>query len=177
MDMQADHAWKNYNCRDPFALNKLILFLDHTFTTYQNDLNKIRYLAQQIKEGIEKIDPFIQQSTQTVCPSCKDVCCVSEHGYYNVEDLVYHYALDLKPQHCEFGKKTSDPCQFLMKKGCCLKRSLRPSGCNWYFCDSLLDDIETRSDYRKFDDSLQEVADLWIKMMDEFTRISSLQHS
>jgi hypothetical protein len=58
-----------------------------------------------------------------------------------------------------------------------MERSIRPSGCNWYFCDSLLDRMEVMPDYKIFDDSLRDAAELWLEMMEEFDRISHCQDS
>jgi hypothetical protein len=54
-----------------------------------------------------------------------------------------------------------------------MERWLRPSGCTWYFCESLLDYMETQPAYRDFDDSLQDIACLWIEMVEEFEKISA----
>jgi hypothetical protein len=115
----------------------------------------------------------IQQTTEIVCPQCKNVCCISKHGYYPFEDLVYLHALGIKPPPLQFRKNDASPCQFLAKTGCTLERSMRPSGCNWYFCDSLLDQLEDTPGYPAFDDSLQDAATLWMEMMEEFSSISS----
>lgn len=167
----------NIDTRVQNTYNQIILDLEKIFSRHRHGLERVKELAQKIQYGIERISPFIQQTTQMVCPYCKDVCCISKHGYYNFEDLVYLYALGSKPPHYEFGRKDSDPCQYLSENGCSMERSRRPSGCNWYFCDSLLDHIEIRQDYQKFDDDLREMAELWLKMIDEFSKISTLQRS
>jgi hypothetical protein len=165
------------DCRDRDTYIRVILHLEDIFSKQVNGLQRVKTLAQKIKNGIEEISPFIQQTTLSVCPRCTDVCCISKHGYYNYEDLVYISALGLKLSSYEFGRKDSEPCQFLNRNGCSLKRSIRPSGCNWYFCDSLLEEMEQRAGYRAFDDSLLNVAHLWIEMIEEFSGISSLQGS
>ncbi len=162
------------NCRSPRVYHQTMQFLDEFFRHHLKELNTISALAVGIKEGIEKISPFIQQSTEKVCPNCTGVCCISKHGYYSCEDLVYLRALGLKPPPFEFGRKDSAPCQYLAESGCSIERPYRPSGCNWYFCDSLLECMETISGYRTFDDTLQDIANLWIQMMEEFKRIQPL---
>ena len=159
------------NCRDRNTYNQAILHLEEIFHKHGHKLQKVKELAYKIKDGIERISPFIQQNTQAVCPDCKDVCCINKHGYYNYEDLVYIHALGLRLLDCEFGRNDSDPCQFLSENGCSLERSFRPSGCNWYFCDSLFDRVEKRPEYQEFDDSLQDVVDLWMELMKEFARV------
>jgi hypothetical protein len=160
------------DCRDPGTRRIVILRLGEIFGNSGNTSQKVREAARRTRAGIEKISPFIQQATQTVCPKCNDVCCLSKHGYYNFEDLVYMHALGLKvPQH-EACRADSDPCQFLSEKGCSIDRTVRPSGCNWYFCSALLDHMEEMPGYREFDDALWEVAELWLEMMKEFAKIS-----
>lgn len=161
---------------DQNTYNQILYRLEDIFHNCDNELQEIKEIARKIKEGIEKISPFIQQCTEIVCPACKNICCSNKHGYYNREDLVYIHAVGLKPPEFEFGRKNSDPCQFLSVKGCTLERSVRPSGCNWYFCESLLDYMEKRPDYQEFDDSLSDVATLWMELMREITKILQTFH-
>jgi hypothetical protein len=161
-------------CGDPETRHIATLRLEEIFGDSGPTSEKVKETARRIRTGIEKISPFIQQATLTVCPKCEDVCCISKHGYYNFEDLVYMHALGLKaPQH-EPGREDSDRCQFLSEKGCCMDRAVRPSGCNWYFCSPLLDHMEKMPGYQEFDDSLREVAELWMEMMEEFAKIPEL---
>jgi hypothetical protein len=159
------------DCRDPETRHIATLRLVEIFQNSGPTSGKVQETARRIRTGIEEISPFIQRATRTVCPKCEDVCCISKHGYYNFEDLVYTHALGLKaPQH-ESGREDSDPCQFLSEKGCSMDRAVRPSGCNWYFCSSLLDHMEELPGYREFDDALREVAKLWMNMMEEFAKV------
>ena len=157
--------------RDQNIYKQAVLYLENIFHNHGDQLQKVKEIAQRIEKEIGKISPFIQQATQIACPDCKDVCCINKHGYYNYEDLIYIHALGLKPFLNGFGRKDSDPCQFLSENGCSMERSRRPSGCNWYFCDSLLNHMEVNPDYREFDDSLQCVANLWMEMIDEFKKM------
>ncbi len=163
------------DCRNRNTYNHTIKHLEESFLKHGHRLQKVKELALQIKDRIEKISPFIQQTTRTVCPDCKDVCCISKHGYYNHEDLIYIHALDLKPPDYEFGRKDSEPCQFLSESGCSLDRPFRPSGCNWYFCEPLLDHMEKMPDYQEFDNSLRDIAELWMEMMKEFSKVLNYQ--
>jgi len=174
MNTEPDYALKEYNCRDQLTYSQVIHFLQKTFSGHGDELIKIKHLAQKIREGIEKISPFIQQATRSVCPRCKDVCCISKHGYYTAEDLMYLTALGLKSPHMIFGRNDTDPCQYLFEHGCSMERSRRPSGCTWYFCESLLDYMEPQPAYRDFDDSLQDVAELWMEMVDVFKIIRTI---
>jgi hypothetical protein len=156
--------------QDPVQYNQIARHIEEVFNTEGHKLQKVCELAQKIKKGIEKINPFVQQGTDAVCPGCTNVCCVNKHGYYNYEDLVYICALGLKIPDYDFEKKDSTPCQFLSERGCVMDRSVRPSGCNWYFCESLFEFMESKPDYGKFDNELRDVAELWLELMDEFER-------
>jgi hypothetical protein len=163
------------DCRDRETYILVTLHLEDIFRTENNELRRIKELARNIEDGIEKLSPFIQQTTASVCPRCTDVCCISKHGYYDYDDLVYISALGLKLPPYDFGRKDSDPCQFLSGRGCSLKRTMRPSGCNWYFCENLLEEMEQKPGYRAFDDSLRDAAHLWIEMIEAFFGFSTLR--
>jgi len=157
------------NCKDPLIYARVNRHLEESFQKNARNYLKVRKLAQKIRDGFEKISPIIQQNTEKVCPKCSDVCCISKHGYYIFEDLVYLYALGLKPPDFEFGKNETDPCQFLAHHGCSIERPFRPSGCTWYFCEHLLEYMEKTSDYHEFDTLLIDIASLWMEMIEEFT--------
>jgi hypothetical protein len=161
------------NHHDPAAHNRAVCCLKEIFRNNSQELQNVRDSAKKIRDGIEKISPFIQQNTGTVCPKCKEVCCIRKHGYYNYEDLVYLHALGLKPPEYELGGEDSDPCPFLSESGCSLERPFRPSGCNWYFCDPLLEHMEKQSDYQKFDAAIAELAELWNRLIDEFSILTN----
>jgi hypothetical protein len=156
--------------RNPETFYQHIRYIGEVFNNQSYKLQRVRELAQKVKEGLDKINPFIQQSTEVVCPQCANVCCINKHGYHNSEDLVYIHALGLQLPDYNFDRDDSSFCQFLSKKGCVMPRSVRPSGCNWYFCDPLLEYMEARPEYGEFDDGLRDVAELWLEMMDEFHR-------
>jgi rRNA-processing protein FCF1 len=173
MHMTADYLSESYNFRDPLIYEQVVLSLEKIFSVHHQELTKITWFAQKIQEGFQRIDTFIRQANQNVCPLCKDVCCIRKHGHYTYEDLVYLSALGLRAPHLIVGGNDRDPCPYLLETGCSIERSRRPSHCNWYFCDSLLDYIEPQSTYREFDDSLRDVAELWIGMVEEFRKFSA----
>jgi hypothetical protein len=80
---------RDLDCRDQNSYKQTVHYLEETFDNHGNRLQKVKEIAQRIKNEIAGISPFIQQTTQIVCPDCKDVCCINKHGYYNYEDLVY----------------------------------------------------------------------------------------
>ena len=171
MDLRNDCLVRGMNHQNPTTHNRAIYHLKEIFRKHSQELQNVKDIAEKIKDGIERISPFIQQNTETVCPACKEVCCIRKHGYYNYEDLVYLHALGLRLPEYKFGGEDSDPCRFLSKSGCSLERPFRPSGCNWYFCDPLLGQIEKKPYYQEFDNRLSEIADMWLKMMEEFFRV------
>jgi hypothetical protein len=161
---------------EPFYLSKnsyyqTLYSIKEIFDSGHIKIHRIKRLAQKIKDGIENINPFIQRSTEIICPHCINICCINKHGYYNYEDLIYIIALGLEPPEYDFTRDNSAPCQFLSEKGCIMKRSVRPSGCNWYFCENLLEYMEQSPEYSKFDIELRNIAELWLEMIDEFERI------
>jgi hypothetical protein len=160
---------KNINCREKNAYAIANAYLGKIFSDFGKELQGVRASALKVKTGVEKISIFIQQATRITCPDCEDVCCIGKHGYYNFEDLVYLHALGLKPPPLEFEKNDNDPCRFLTEKGCSIERQFRPSGCNWYFCGALFDYMENKPEYQEFDDTLTNIAALWLKMIEEFT--------
>jgi hypothetical protein len=161
------------DCRDIHIFGQVNESLEESFNQYAHKFKTVKEIAQDIRKRIDEISPIIQQSTRTVCPDCNDMCCINKHGYYNFEDLVYIHALGLTPPYHDFMINDSDPCQFLTENGCSLERPFRPSGCNWYFCASLLESMEKSPGYQQFDASLIELAELWLNMIEEFKRIAN----
>lgn len=149
--------------------NNTALHIEEIFRNHREGLGGVIDLSQKIKKGIQSIDPFLQKNTSIVCPGCNKACCIDQHSYCSCEDLIYIYSLGLEVRDCE-SIDMSAPCRFLGSEGCRLERAVRPSGCNWYFCDYLYDRMEKTpgSAYYDFDNSLQELADLWMEMVDEF---------
>ncbi len=160
----------NYNLREINDYKSLLIFMEQLFNKQNDEIAYIKKLSVKIKKGIQDIDYFIQSATDNVCPDCKNVCCISKHGRFNLEDLIYLHAIEAKIPEVDFSKNDSEPCHFLNKNGCSLNRVFRPSGCNWYFCDSLFDVMEPAINYREFDDKLKEIAELWIQMVEEFKK-------
>lgn len=171
--MNHDSVIPRVTRRDPDGYDFTRKALENIFRNHMHRLHKVIDLARQIRQGLDGISPFIQQATQSVCPRCRDVCCIAKHGYHNHEDHVYLYALGLSPPLHEFWRDDHEPCQYLSENGCSMDRSVRPSGCNWYFCEPLFDYLELQPDYRKFDDSFHEIAGLWLAMTEEFSLVVS----
>jgi hypothetical protein len=164
---------KNQDGWDENSYRSVVQALNEVFRVHEQEMQGVKQLARQIHHGVREISPFIECLTSSVCPSCTDVCCINKHGYHNFEDLIYMHALNLTPPLPDFRRKESDPCAFLTPTGCIMERFVRPSGCNWYFCDSLFDAMEIRSDYTAFDEALGHIAELWLEMVNEFREAGS----
>ena len=177
MDMKNSFPPTNPDCRDPYVYTQTISHLREIYHNRGQAMQKVEKLAVKVREGIKTISPLIQKSTHAICPCCKEICCINKHGYYNYEDLIYLHALGLNPTPPAAGIKDSDPCRFLGASGCIMERHMRPSGCNWYFCDPLLEHIEETPEYHKFDESLRDIAEMWMKMIEEFKDISGIPSS
>lgn len=135
------------------------------FLSHKDELTEVVELALRVRDGIGRIEPFIEEATRSVCPACRKVCCVGKNSYYSYEDLIYALALGLRMEKRE---ERDDFCKFLGARGCTIERALRPSGCNWYFCDALYEYMEKAPGYARFDDSLREVTADWTEMLQEF---------
>ena len=143
--------------------------IEDIFQSHRDNFGRARDLSLKFRAGMQEIAAFIQQHTSIVCSACRKKCCVNRHSCYTCEDLVYIYALGLKTQ--EYGERDeSRPCYFLSVSGCGLERALRPSGCNWYFCDRLYGSMEKAPGraYTDFDDSLRDLTYLWMELINEF---------
>lgn len=141
------------------------------FLRHDRELHRVRTLAEKVRDGIRAFAPFLEQHTSVVCPACRDVCCEDRHAVYDREDLVYIFALGLMPHEYEQREERA-PCRFLGADGCRRERSLRPSRCNWYFCDELYESIEKASGAAAFNNTLYSVAELWMEMVEEFTAVT-----
>lgn len=122
-------------------------------------MHKLHHTAVRIAGLIEAISPLIQEHTNAVCPSCESVCCINRHLHYTAEDIIIIHLLEEQvPVHNKDAAQNA-PCQFLGKLGCTIKRSLRPYRCNWFFCNPLLEQLQSQSAarYRQFVDALAEI--------------------
>ena len=119
-------------------------------------------ILSEIKEAFNNISPYIQRHTAEVCPSCPNVCCVKRHSYYDKDDMVFIHALGLKGNGCKADSEDSEPCRFLQEKGCFLPRYMRPFRCTWYFCERLLDSMQSdrAKEYRAFVSAFQNLQNI-----------------
>lgn len=152
--------------------DEAVHLIEELFIDRPGDMAPVMEKAVHAKAMIDGIDPFMQQSTAEVCPHCEKVCCMNRHGYYDYEDVIYIYALGMKPPAYKKDIHDTDPCQFMSEHGCTLERSLRPNRCNWYFCNPLISHMENghAKSYREFIDSYNDAIDKRKEMLEEFFR-------
>jgi hypothetical protein len=150
-------------------LHSIACQIERVFSDHPEEFSYVIDLSKRIKRQIEIVDPFIQENTSTVCSKCEECCCIDRYSYYNCDDLVYIIALNLNPQEFQSGDD-SGQCSFLIKNGCCLERTVRPSGCNWYFCDSLDLQMNAAPDeaYAEFSENMEKMFNLWMELTSEF---------
>jgi hypothetical protein len=143
--------------------------IEEIFTHRPDELSKVKEISREIHGHIETVKGFIEESTLQVCSRCQDSCCIERYSFYNCDDLVYIYALGLEPRRCE-SADPAGPCHFLARDGCVLDRAVRPSGCNWHFCDTLTRKMREApgTAYADFNESMGEIMALWIELMREF---------
>ncbi len=148
------------------AVQLLELFFDNNGAVFAAAKEK----ASLLKDTINSIDAFIQRHTDEVCPHCQNVCCINRHGYYDYEDLIYVYALGMKPPAYKEGIEDTSSCQFISRNGCTIERALRPFRCNWYFCSELIRHMEEGppKPYRDFIRQFQRATGAKKTMLDEF---------
>lgn len=117
-------------------------------------------IAFKLKYLLIEVSPLIEELTQKICPQCNDVCCRQKHVIPEEKDRIY-----LKITGAEYSVEDRDPeglCQFLGERGCVRPRWQRPLRCTWYFCDSLLKEMDERDQrkVRRLIEIIQEIVKL-----------------
>lgn len=134
--------------------------IDKMFRLHGNNLGPVSNHARNFARLIKEADPFIQKSTEEVCPQCVQVCCINRHSYHAYFDVLFLLSLGEKVPPHKTGIADSEPCQFLSPCGCRLQRFLRPYRCTWYFCTPLLEHINNTpvKQYRAFILCLEQIS-------------------
>ncbi len=147
---------------------RIVGLIENVFSCNEPLLQGVRELAAGVSEIVEELDPFIERYTASACPQCREVCCVNRHSYHTHEDVVYLLALREKVPLYDLRIGGAEPCQFLGRSGCVIRRHLRPHRCNAYFCPPLLELMNEGDarEYRRFAGSLERLT---------FTRMSMLR--
>ncbi len=99
--------------------------------------------ARRLKALLVKISPLIEDYTAEVCPGCTDVCCKQKRSFLDREDILYMTALGLPLPDYDPARDPEGRCQFMGSSGCMTPRWLRPWRCTWYFCDPLLEALDS----------------------------------
>ena len=147
--------------------------IPYLLATYGAAFAGVRQSAVEAKELIETISLDIERHTATACKDCTSVCCINRHSRYDRSDIIFLSALGIDVPEYDSGTEETAPCRFLGKRGCILKRSLRPYRCTWFFCTLLLDHIAVSSDpsaYRRFLRTLQTITEKRTIMIDDFEK-------
>ena len=118
--------------------------------------------AEKIREVLIELSPMIEEYTARVCPGCRDVCCKQRHGIMNEQDMRLLFALKAPLPSYEAGRALDGPCQFMGAEGCVLPRWHRPWRCTSYFCDALLDAMNSglQKKARQVSALIQEIVDI-----------------
>lgn len=119
----------------------------------------------RLKQAFEAVEPFIQNHTAAVCPSCENVCCIDRHSQPYEDDRAVISLMEtcctdkyrIRPRLPD--RQASEPCRYLTAGGCILRRWQRPFRCTFYFCDPLLESMKADRPraYREFVMSLQRL--------------------
>ncbi len=149
---------------------RIIGLAEDLFSRHDGLFLRARELAAEVSGIVTELDGFIESHTASACPGCATVCCVNRHSYHTHEDVIYLLALHEKVPAYDLGVGGAEPCQFLGKRGCMIRRSLRPHRCNSYFCTPLLELMEKGSarEYRRFVASLKKLTDKRMAMLHAF---------
>ncbi|MBF0565691.1 MAG: hypothetical protein HQK89_10645 [Nitrospirae bacterium] len=127
-------------------------------------------MSNVVAEKIGLIDPLIEMHSSSVCPNCNSVCCIDKFGRYDFDDLLYVCSMGVKPMSHGYDSIRDETarCRFLSANGCVEKRALRPFRCNWYFCEPLIDRLNSGSQrhYRHLSALLSEVIALRRELVD-----------
>jgi len=149
---------------------RLVERIDALFKNFPETFKESMNIAQQIKECILKIDPFIDFYSKKVCSSCTSICCLNKNSRYEYDDLIYILALREIFPIPERNLQAKEPCYLLTEKGCKIPRYIRPSRCNWYFCKTLLNEMESAPAkvFREFSNTFNLMLYLKQKMLNSF---------
>lgn len=118
--------------------------------------------ARKIKDLLIELSPLIEEYTSRVCPGCREICCKQKRSFPDNQDILYLTALhEPLPGH-DPGRDPDGTCQCMGSDGCSTPRWLRPWRCTWYFCDPLLDALNTgpQKQKRALSALIQQIVDI-----------------
>jgi hypothetical protein len=118
--------------------------------------------AEKLRQVLIALSPMVEEYTARVCPDCRDICCKQRHGIMNEQDIRFLAALKVPLPAYEPNRSSEGPCQFMGAEGCVRPRWLRPWRCTSYFCDALLDALNSgpQKKARQVSALIQEIVDI-----------------
>ena len=118
--------------------------------------------ADKIRQILTDLSPLVEEYTARVCPDCRDVCCKQRHGIMDEQDMRFRSALGAPLPSYEPERPLDGPCQFMGAQGCMNQRWLRPWRCTSYFCNALLDAMNSgpQKRARQISALIQEIVDI-----------------
>ena len=168
--------WSNPRPGTSKELKDLYRGIRFVLDLYPREVEGIRSLAFEVNTGIDTIDPFIQEITAKICPTCKSSNCINANGRFDWCDLIFLSAMGIELPHFRDGLVDEDPCQFLAEKGCFLTRTMRPYRCNWWYCDHLLEVFNSwrHRKQRMLISLMQNITQTRFKMCNQFKEIHTV---
>lgn len=161
-------------------LNALIERVDSFFRYFPDKFKESMLMAEEIKEYILKVDPFIDTYSKKVCPYCLNICCLNKNSRYEYDDLIYVVSLRESFPIPDRNLDEKEPCYLLSEKGCKIPRYLRPLRCNWYLCKDLLKEMESAPAraFREFSNIFNKMLYVRQQMLTSFFKsLSSIKNS
>ncbi|MDH3393357.1 MAG: hypothetical protein OEL66_05070 [Desulfobulbaceae bacterium] len=107
-----------------------------------HDWERMRLLAQGIREGLLWCDETMDRYCGATCHACRDFCCDANGIYYDLADLIYLLILDGDLPVSQTRAKRNTSCRYLSAEGCILPRMCRPFICTWYLCEPQMELLE-----------------------------------
>jgi hypothetical protein len=100
-------------------------------------------IAWKLRQRLNDVSPLIEVYTAAICPECTDICCRQRHGLYRERDINYLRGLGIPIPERDEARTLDGPCECMGPHGCIQPRWLRPFKCTWYFCNPLLEALNT----------------------------------
>jgi len=85
--------WSNPRPDTSKELKDLYGGIRFVFNYHHREVEGVRSLALKVKTGIDTIDPFIQEITAEICPTCKSPNCINANGRFDWCDLIFFFSL------------------------------------------------------------------------------------
>jgi hypothetical protein len=103
---------------------------------YHSRLDRAKYLAAEIKQGLTSIFPLMEEFCLRTCPQCHEPCCRRARVWTDFKDLLFMHLAGIQTPPHQIIRDRWYRCCFLGDAGCRLSRLSRPWICTWYICPS-----------------------------------------